>query len=478
MTQSETPIRARRTTPAARARRALAIATAAAVAVTGFGPLATPAAAQGAHRIPIIRDTEIENLLRDYARPILKVAGLGDHHIKVVIVNSQAFNAFVMDGRHIFVNAGALFQTKTPNELIGILAHETGHLADGHLMRMREKLAQAQTLSIIGLMAGIGAAVAGATYGGASGANLGAAAIMAPQSAIGNLMLSYSRGQEDQADHAAVRFLTATHQSAKGMVDVFKRLSNEMLYDTRYIDPYMQNHPLPAARVAALEEIAKASPYWNKKDPPALQLRHDLMRAKLSGFLESPSTVLRRYPLSDHSLPARYARAISAYRNGGLSRAIGDIDGLIRAKPDDPYFYELKGQALLEGGRPREAVAPLRRAVALSHHAPLIEILLGQALVATNDKRYAGEAARLLQSAVRHEPDMATAYEQLAMAYGREGDYAHADLASANAAFNRGDIKTARMLASRAKTRLKVGSPAWVRADDIVNASVPNHHRP
>ncbi|MEJ2623533.1 MAG: M48 family metalloprotease [Pseudolabrys sp.] len=480
MTESKTPIKARRRTPAARACRALALVTAAAVAVTGLGPvgpLATPVYAQErvTTGLPIIRDTEIENLLRDYARPILRVAGLGNHHIKVVIINSRVFNAFVMDGRHIFVNAGALFQTKTPNELIGIFAHETGHLADGHLMRRREKIAQAQTMSIVAMLAGIGAAVAGASMGGASGTNLGAAAIMAPQATIGNLLLAYSRAQEDQADHAAVRFLTATHQSAKGLLDLFERLHNEMLFD-HDVDPYLQNHPLPAARVASLQRMAKASPYWNKKDPPALQLRHDMMRAKLSGFLESPSTVLRRYPLSNRSLPARYARAISAYRHSRLSRSIGLIDGLIRSKPDDPYFYELKGQALLEGGRPLQAIAPLRRAVALSRYAPLIEILLGQAMVATNQKRYAGEAARLLQSALRQEPNMASAYEQLAMAYGREGKLARADLASAHAAFNRGDIKTARMLAARAKTRLKVGSPAWVRADDIVNASASKNH--
>ena len=209
-------------------------------------------------------------------------------------------------------------------------------------------------------------------------------------------------------------------------------------------------------------------------EPPALQLRHDLMRAKLSGFLERPDTVLRRYPMSDHSLPARYARAISAYRNGGVHKAIGLIDDLIRSAPNDPYFHELKGQALLESGYPAQAIAPLRRAVALSHHAPLIEILLGQALVATNEKKFAPEAVRLLQSAVQHEPEMPGAYEQLAMAYGREGDLAHADLASAHAAFSRGDIKTAHLLASRAKTRLPVGSPAWVRADDIVNTKGPS----
>ena len=474
MTENETPIRAGRRTPAA---RALSLVTALALAATGFGPAVTPAHAQEARSLPIIRDTEIENLLRDYARPILKVAGLAKHNVKVVIINNRSFNAFVMDGRHIFVNAGALFESKTPNELIGVIAHETGHLADGHLMRLRERLARAQTMSIVSMIAGIGAAVAAAQAGGSAG-NIGPAAIMAPQAAIQNSMLAYVRTQEDQADHAAVRFLTATHQSAKGMVDLFKRLSNDQLFASRTIDPYMQNHPMPADRVAALETMAKASPYWNAKDPPALQLRHDLMRAKLSGFLEQPGTVLRRYPLSNHSLPARYARAISAYRNGGLPHAIGLIDDLIRSEPNNPYFNELKGQALLEGGHPAQAVAPLQRAVTLAHHAPLISIMLGQAMIATGNKKYAAEAVQLLQAAVLREPEVPGAYEQLAMAYGREGDLARADLASAHAAFNRGDVKTARLLASRAKTRLKVGSPAWVRADDIVNAKVPAPQSP
>ena len=312
MTENETPIRAGRRTPAG---RALALMTAAAIATAGFGPAVTPAHAQGSRSLPVIRDTEIENLLRDYASPILKVAGLARNNVKVVIINSRSFNAFVMDGRHIFVNAGALFDSKTPNELIGVIAHETGHLADGHLMRLRERLARAQTLSIISMIAGIGAAVAGAKAGVSGSGNIGAAAILAPQSAIRNSMLAYVRTQEDQADHAAMKFLNATHQSGRGMVDLFKRLSNDILFVSRSIDPYMQNHPMPADRVAALESMAKASPYWNKKDPPALQLRHDLMRAKLSGFLERPDTVLRRYPPSNHSLAARYARAISAYRN-------------------------------------------------------------------------------------------------------------------------------------------------------------------
>jgi len=461
MTEDGTPIRARRPTPAA---RALAVAAA-------FSLCLHSARAQDVPRgMPIIRDTEIEQLLRDYASPILRAAGLAQQHIRVVVLNVRSFNAFVMDGRHIFINAGALFDTKTPNELIGVLAHETGHLAGGHMSRLREKLAEAQTQSIIAMLLGVGALVAGARSGGA---DAGAAALLAPQSAIQHSLLAYVRTQEDQADHAAVKFLNATHQSPRGMVELFKRLSNETLFSSRYVDPYLQTHPMPADRVAALEQIAHASPYWDRKDPAELQLRHDLMRAKLSGFLERPDTVLRRYPPSDQSLPARYARAISTYRHGDLRQALAQIDALIRSEPNNPYFVELKGQALLEGGHPAEAVAPLRQAVALSHRAPLIAILLAQALIATGNAKASEEAIALLNDALRLEPEAPGAYDQLAMAYGRKGDLAHADLASAQAAFTRGDIKTARQLASRAKTRLPVGSPAWVRADDIVNVKSP-----
>jgi predicted Zn-dependent protease len=468
MTENGTPIRARRVAPAA---RATALIAAAAIALAGLPALPARAQESATRGMPVIRDTEIEQLMRDYATPILKAAGLAKQNVKVVILNDQAFNAFVMDGRHIFINAGALFQAKTPNEVIGVFAHETGHLADGHLMRLREKLAEAQTQSIIAMLLGVGAAIAGAKAG--AGGDVGAAAIMAPQSAIRHSILAYARTQEDQADHAGVRFLNLTHQSPKGMLDLFQRLSNEMLFNSRYIDPYLQTHPLPPERVAALEKIAKASSYWNVKDPPALQLRHDLMRAKLSGFLESEGTVLRRYPLANQSLPARYARAIATYRHGNLQKALAQFDALIRSEPANPYFQEIKGQALLEGGRPAEAIAPLSRAAQLSHRAPLIEVMLAQCLVAVNQAKDRHEAIALLRSALERDPEVPGGYDQLAMAYGHTGDLAHADLASARAAFARGDAKTARQLASRAKTRFPVGSPAWVQADDIVNTK-PN----
>jgi predicted Zn-dependent protease len=420
---------------------------------------------------PTIRDTEAEQLLREYTRPILRTAGLEKQNIQVVIINENAFNAFVADGHRIFVNYGAIMQSETPNQIIGVLAHETGHLAGGHLAKMREQLAQAQTQMIIAMLLGAGAVVAGSRSGSNSGlANAGAAAIAGPQEMIRRTLISYVRQQEENADRAGVKFLTATGQSAKGMYETFKRFTNDSLFASRGADPYLQSHPMPAERVAALEELARSSPYWDKKDDAALQLRHDMVRAKISAFMERQDTVYRRYPLSNDSLPARYAHAISTYLHGDLRSALAQIDTLIQTQPNNPYFYELRGQALLEGGKPAEAIAPLRKAVQLSNSAPLIEMLLGQALVASNNKAYTEEAIAILRAAVTRETEAPLGYSQLAMAYGRKGDYAQADLASAQAAFLRGDNKTARELASRAKTRFAIGTPGWVKADDIVVA--------
>ncbi len=450
--------------------RAIACATAFAIAVGSQPAFAQPKPGGG---LPVIRDSEIEQLLRDYTAPILRVAGLAQQNVQVVLINERVFNAFVMDGRRIFVNVGALYNSKTPNEIIGVLAHETGHLAGGHLARLREQLATAQTASIIALLLGVGAIAAGVASNSRNTGVIGQAAIQAPQEMIRRTLLSYQRAQEEAADRAGVKFLNATQQSAKGMQATFKRFADDIMIVSSRVDPYQQSHPMPRERVAALEELVKTNPHWDKLDPPELQLRHDMMRAKLAGFLERPDAVARRYPSTDVSLPARYARAISAYRFTGVANATALIDALIAAQPNNPYFHELKGQALLEGARPAEAIAPLRRAVALAPNAALIRIMLGQALVATGDNRYAAEAISLLKVAMQREPDAPDVYAQLAMAYGRKGDLAEADLASAQAALARGDMKTARELASRAKTRFPTGSPGWVKADDIVGLRPP-----
>jgi len=465
MTEGGRPIRVPRRTPAG---RTIAFVTACAVAIG-----TTAVRAQDIPRgVPLIRDAEIEQLLRDYSQPILRSAGLSQQNVRIVIINDRSFNAFVMDGRRIFMNAGAIMEATTPNQVIGVLAHETGHIAGGHLSRMRQELANAQTQSIIAMILGVGAAVAAARSGGNAGNP--SAAILGPQEAIRRSLLSYVRSQEEQADRAGVKYLTATGQSPRGMYETFKKLADQFLFLTHGADPYTQSHPLPQERVTALEALAKSSPTWEKRDSADLQMRHDLARAKLYGFLDRGDSLARRYPAGDSSLAARYARAIAAYRHSDLRGAIAQIDALIQIQPNNPYFHELKGQALLEGGRPAEAVAPLRRAIQLAPQPALIQVMLAQALNAIKSPANAEEAVVLLRTALSREPELPEGYTQLAMAYGHKGDLAQADLASAQAAFTRGDASTARQLAARAKSRFPVGSPGWVKADDIVSFKPPN----
>jgi predicted Zn-dependent protease len=269
-----------------------------------------------------------------------------------------------------------------------------------------------------------------------------------------------------------VRFLSQTGQSARGMHDTFRRFADQTMFISG-VDPYLQSHPMARERVEALAQLARSSPHWEKKDPPELQLRHDLTRAKLSGFLDRPDAIARRYPASDTSLPARYARAISAYRFGDLRSALAQMDALAQAMPANAFIHELKGQALLESGRAREAIAPLRKAAQMAPNAALIRVMLGQAMVATNDRALLDEAIAILQRALVREPEVSDGFRQLAMAFGRKGDNAQADLASAQAAYASGDIKSARELAGRARLRFPVGSPGWVRADDIYSYKPP-----
>lgn len=436
--------------------------------------------AQSGPRPKIIRDAEIENLLRDYARPILKVAGLAKQNVEVTIINERSFNAFVADGKRIFINAGALMDSETPNQVIGVLAHETGHLAGGHLARMREQLAGAQTMAVVAMLLA-GAGVAAGAASGVGGSSLGGAAagaITAPQEMIRRSLLSYQRGEESAADRSAVKYLTETQQSAKGMIETFQRFENEQLFISQRIDPYLLNHPMARERIAALEELAKASPYYNAKDPPALQARHDLMRAKLVGFMERPDAVYRKYPLSNTSLAAQYARAISAYRFGNVNEAIQKIDALIATQPNNPYFHELKGQALLEAGRAGQAIDPLRKAVSLSGNNTLIRSMLGQAYVQSGNPAYADEAIRELVQTTQRDPDSVDAWRSLAQAYGRKGDLANADLASAQAYMAMGEFRSGQELAARAKTRFPPNSPGWLKADDILAYKPPKPDGP
>lgn len=423
-----------------------------------------------------IRDAEIEALLRDYAAPILKVAGENARSVKIYILGDRTFNAFVADGRRMFFNAGALMQTDTPNELIGIIAHETGHIEGAHIARLTQEMSSMNTQSILAILIAIGAGAA-ASAGGGSAGEAGQAVMMGAQNAIMRQFLSARRAHESAADRAAVRYLKATGQSVQGMVKTFERFADQTLVSARYVDPYIQSHPMPRERLNFLAEAARSDPYKNREDPPQLQLRHDLMRAKLNGFLEHPNTVLRRYSRSNDSLPARYARAIARYCSQDLRASLRDIDGLIRAMPDYPYFWELKGQALLESGMARDAIAPLEKAVSLAPNQGLIRMMYGQALLATNDDRNLDAAIQQLSRAVDQEPEASVGLLQLAQAYGRKGDIARASMASARAYFVSGKYDLSKQQAARVKKLAKTGSPLWLQADDIINFRPPEKNR-
>jgi predicted Zn-dependent protease len=426
-----------------------------------------------AGRMKILRDAEIEALLRDYARPILNAAKLGNAGtVEFVIVNDRSFNAFVADSHRIFITVGALLDAKTPNEIIGVLAHETGHIAGGHLARMREQLRNAQTMSIVGMLLGVAAVAAGAAAG-ANGNSLSGAATGLAAGGLGigqRTLLAYQRTEEQAADRAAINFLNATHQSGRGMITTFKRFEEDSVF-MRTADPYAQSHPMPHDRIANLEGLVEASPYKAALDPPALQMRHELMRAKISGYLETPQQVARRYP--GDALPARYARAISLSQNAQGSAGLREMDALIAAQPDNPYFHELKAQTLLENSRPREAVAPYKRALELSPGSALIRVGLGRALVASEDKSRLDEAIRELERAIIQDPH-SDAYQFLAMAYGSKGDSGRAALVTAEGHFENKAYDLAKTAAQHAKQLLPPNSPGWLKADDILILKTPN----
>jgi predicted Zn-dependent protease len=382
--------------------------------------VAQPMAAQ-AQALRFIRDAEIEDLLSDYARPIFQVAGLGAQKVKVRIIQDNSFNAFVLDGRNVFINTGALTGAKTPNAVIGVLAHETGHISGGHLASLRAKMARDSSMTMLMQIMGIGAMIAGAAGGkdgnGGTVAGVGQSVLSASGDVAQRSILSYRRVQEYSADQAGVRFLNATKQSGQGMLATFRKFAeDEMLSGIGNNASYAGSHPMARDRIAQLQTLAEASPFFDAKDSGDLQLRHDLMKAKLIGFLEPPQAVFNRYPTRDASLPARYARSIAAFSSGGLPAALPLIDDILREQPANAYFWEQKADFLSRGGKHADAATALRKALSLLPTQSLMQAELAQELLGTQDKRWLPEIVKLLRKTVVVD-DNPSAYRQLATAY-------------------------------------------------------------
>lgn len=425
---------------------------------------ATPANAQ---RVSVVRDAEIEALVADYTRPILQAAGLSRSGIEVILVNNNSFNAFVA-GRRIFVHTGALLQSETPNEIIGVLAHEVAHLAGGHQHRLREQLARAQTMAVVSMLVGIGAGVAGAASNSDGFAQAGTGLAMGGAEMARRSVLSYQRTEETAADRAAIEYLNATKQSGRGMLRTFERMGRDLVLSGVNVDPYQVSHPTPRDRIANLEELVRKSPYFERNDPAELQSRHDLMRAKLAAYTAGPAAG-RRIFRDPGSLGMRYADAISTYLQGSPRDALAKIDQLIAAQPRNPYFHEMRGEILIKANRPRDAANAFGQALKLAPPSGLLQVAYGQALLATGEPELIRRAASELSAGLTREPEYVNGYRFLAQAHGRLGNIGAAELASAEERFYSGNYQEAKVFAARAQTKLQRGSPEWVRAQDIIN---------
>jgi predicted Zn-dependent protease len=423
-----------------------------------------PVTAQGGG-LSLIRDAEIEATIRAYAEPVFKVAGLDAAAIKVHLVDDNSINAFVAPGMNMFINTGLLIRADRPNQVIGVIAHETGHISGGHLVRIQEELRNATIESILAMLAGIGAGVASGNAG------VGAGAMMLGQGIAQRNVLKYSRTQEASADQAGMGFLDDTHQSSRGMLEFFEKLESQMLLNTSAQDPYLQTHPLTRDRVASVQEHVDHSPYSDAQDSPALIEMHQRMLAKLKGYLWPLDQVLLAFPKTDTSQPARYARAIAYYRVSRMKEALILMDSLLQESPEDPFYLEQKAQILFENGRLADAVPLYQRAVELRPREALLRQELGQVELETEDQRYVKPAITNLEFAARMQSNDPNVWRLLAIAYGRDGQLAMSALAQAEQAAAAGDKREARLQARRALKGLPSGSAGWLRANDIVSAS-------
>lgn len=432
------------------------IAMAAAGALAALALTAHSAAAQS-----LIRDAEIEDTLHVYTQPLLVAAGLRPEDVGIHIVNDDSVNAFVVNGQNIFVHTGLIMRADTPNEIIGVLAHETGHIAGGHLSRSREAAGRAMGPMLISIGLGVLAIAAGAP-------DAGAALIAGSQQFAMASFVQHTQAQESSADQAGAQYLEASGQSGRGLITFFDHQIRPFEFRARRAPPWMMTHPFTSDRVEALRQRVEAGEHRDAVDSEDNLRRFRFMQAKLIGFIRSEGQTLSRYPLSDQSQPARYARAIAYYRVNKLDRARAELDSLIAEDANNPYFQELMGQILFEGGRAAESIPYHRRSLELAPGQPLLQVNLARAVLAANGRQGADEAVRLLQQVVSREPDNGYAWREMAAARYERGEEALAELASAEQSFSVGDYRAALSFAERARRSLPRNTPDYQRATDIV----------
>lgn len=419
---------------------------------------AQPAAAQS-----ILRDAETEALLQEMMDPLTVAAGMPAGSVEVVLINDPSINAFVAGGQRVYVHSGLISAADTANEVQGVLAHELGHITGGHIVRMYEGMGRAQTISIVSLLVGVAAALAGA-----GDAAMGAMA-MGQQAAMGSF-LAFNRTQEASADAAGADFLSKAGITGRGSIEFFKKLQNlEFRYGIEQSDEaaFSRTHPLSGDRISRLQGVYERDPAWDTPPDAGQQERFERIKAKLYGYLATPARTLSAYPEHMTGTPARYARAYAYHKQARIDEALAETEALLATDPDDPYFLELKGQVLLESGRPADALAPLRQATRLTGNDPLIASMFGHALLATEDAANLDEAERVLRAAVGRDRENPFAWYQLGVVYGSKGDIPRARLASAEQQMMSNRPQEALHSAESAQQGLPQGSADWIRAQDV-----------
>ncbi|MBD0427524.1 M48 family metalloprotease [Aquisalinus flavus] len=411
-----------------------------------------------------LRDAEIEQFLSDYSMPIFEAAGLPAEQIQIHIIGSPDLNA-AAGNLHMFVFTGLITEADVPNQIEGVIAHEAGHIAGGHSQRTQEAMESATRPMMMSLVLGTVAILAGAPDAGMGLIGLG-------QQVGTSNFLRYSRGQESSADQAGLAYLEATGKSGQGLIDFFRKLRNQQLISSYYErGQYYSTHPMANDRMSILERKVKESPYYEVKDTEEEIQRLRMIQAKINGFMLDPQATMRQYPLADQTKPARYARAVAYYRDAQLDKALTEIDRLLEEEPENPFFYELKGQMLFEHGKITESIEPHRVSTELAPQYALLKINHARALVATENTELSAQAIDILKLALNMEKDNYFGWTELARAYSSQGDDTMASLATAEAYFHVGAPHLAHRFATRALDKLPEQTVEWRQASDIVNAT-------
>lgn len=411
----------------------------------------------------LIRDAEIERTLDRVANPILRAAGLNPASVNIYIVNSPELNAFVAGGQNIFLFSGMITRLETIDQLRSVIAHEVGHITGGHIARRDQALGGARGIGVIGLLGTIAAVAAGAP-------EAGIAVGIGSQQAAQRAALAHSRTEEAAADQAGLRYMVAAGADPGAMLEVMRFFRGQEVLLARRQDAYARTHPLFAERIALIEErVAQLPP---GQPPSAADVYwHGRMVTKFNGFLRNPRDTLAANPASDGSEFAVLARAIAYHRLPNPREAIAHADALIRARPEDAFYHELRGQFLLEAGQAAPAAQSYRRAVALAPDEPLILGGLGRALLNMNDPAVLGEAREVLARSARLDRANAGVLRDLALAEARLGNEGAAALATAERFSLEGRFADAHRHAERAATLLPTGSPGWQQAQDVISAA-------